>query len=185
MADWLQGRVQDAEHKLRDLTAVQRAGSFRTSWPHYDLGRVLAAQGRLAAALRVFEQVMDDRGLGHVGVAEVRYARDELDAALDHATAGVEACRRVAHDLPLAIGLAVLAWVRQAGGDPEGAMEAIEEAAALVPAADVTALLNPVPTVQARLLLARGETDEAAAGPPPAAGTPSATCATHGNASTW
>jgi len=39
--------------------------------------------------------------------------------------------------------------------------------------------------VQARLLLARGETDEAAAGPPPAAGTPSATCATHGNASTW
>jgi LuxR family transcriptional regulator, maltose regulon positive regulatory protein len=162
VADWLQGRVRDAELELRDLTGVQRAGSFRTSWPHYDLGQVLVAQGRLAAALRVFEQVIDAPGLGHVGVAEVRYARDELDAALDHASAGVEACRRLAHDLPLAIGLATLARARQAAGDPDGALEAIEEAAGLVPATEVTALLNPVPTVEARLLLARGETDEAA-----------------------
>lgn len=162
VADWLQGRVRDAERKLRELVSVQRAGSFRSTWPHYDLGQVLLAQGRLDAALEVFEQVIEDPGLGHVGVAEVGFARDELDAALDHATAGVEACRLLAHDLPLAIALAMLARVRQARGDPEGAAKAIDEAARVVPAGDVTALVNPVPTERARLLLARGEVSEAA-----------------------
>ena len=161
VAWWLQGRVRDAEHKLRELVRMQRARSFRTSWPHYDLGQVLLAQGRLAAALQVFEQVADEPGLGHVGVAEVLHARDQLDAALDHATAGVDTCRQLAHDLPLAIALAMLARIRQARGDPDGAAEAIGEAARLESSADVTALLNPVPTEQARLLLARGETDEA------------------------
>ena len=123
---------------------------------------MLLAQGRLDAALEVFEQVIEDPGLGHVGVAEVGFARDELDAALDHATAGVEACRLLAHDLPLAIALAMLARVRQARGDPEGAAKAIDEAARVVPAGDVTALVNPVPTERARLLLARGEVSEAA-----------------------
>ncbi|HET7516316.1 MAG TPA: hypothetical protein VFN05_01210 [Actinomycetes bacterium] len=183
VADWLQGRVRDAERRLRVLVSVQRAGSFRSTWPHYDLGQVLLAQGRLDAALDVFEQVIEDPGL--VGVAEVRFARDELDAALDHATAGVEACRLLAHDLPLAIALAMLARVRQARGDPEGAAEAIDEAARVMPAGDVTGLVNPVPTERAASCSPTARSARPPAGPAPGGGTRLTTCATSGSASTW
>ena len=55
-----------------------------------------------------------------------------------------------------------LAWIRQAQGDPGGALEAMGEAgrAALGPA--VTGLLNPVPAQRARLLLAQGDVAAAA-----------------------
>ena len=61
---------------------------------------------------------------------------------------------------PLAAGLATLAWIRQATGDPAGALDAIGEAmrAAPIPAG----LLNPVPAQRARLLLAQGNLDAAA-----------------------
>ena len=53
-----------------------------------------------------------------------------------------------------------LAWIRQATGDPAGALEAIGEAehASPVPAG----LLNPVPAQRARLLLAQGDVAAAA-----------------------
>ena len=48
-----------------------------------------------------------------------------------------------------------LAWIRQAGGDPAGALEAIGEAVRAEPGP--VGLLNPVPAQHARLLLAQGD----------------------------
>jgi LuxR family transcriptional regulator, maltose regulon positive regulatory protein len=126
----------------------------------------------LGAALRNFEQALEvasdpggalpPAGIAHAGMAEVLYQRGELDAALQHATEGVRLCRQLTYALPLAIGLAVLARVRQAQGDQAGALQAIREAERVMPDPEVTSLLNPVPAVAARLLLAHGRLAEAA-----------------------
>jgi len=136
-----------------------------------DLGEVQRAQGNLDAALATYQQALDTAGessqaahtgLAHVGLAQVLYERNELDAALDYATRGVTLCRQLAFTPPLAIGLAVVAWIRHAYGDPEGAVEAMGEAGRAGLSPQVIALLNPVPSQQARLLLAQGDVSMAA-----------------------
>jgi LuxR family maltose regulon positive regulatory protein len=97
-----------------------------------------------------------------VGVAEVLYERDELDAAHTHATRGVGLSRQLAYTQPLASGLGMLARIRQAQGDAAGALEAIGQAQRVELSPHVVTLLNPVPVWRARVLLARGEVAEAA-----------------------
>jgi LuxR family maltose regulon positive regulatory protein len=87
----------------------------------------------------------------------VEYERNELDAALRHVTEGVPLCRQFVYTPPLSAGLATLAWIRQATGDPSGAREAMEQALRAAPARSVTVLLDPVPALRARLLLAQGD----------------------------
>ena len=101
-------------------------------------------------------------GIAHVGLAEVLCEQDELEAALDHVTEGVQRCRQLANSLPLTAGLATLARIRQARGDRPGAMAAIAEAGEVGPSPEVVDLFNPVPVQRARLLLADGEVDQAA-----------------------
>jgi LuxR family transcriptional regulator, maltose regulon positive regulatory protein len=95
-------------------------------------------------------------------VAEVLYERDELPAAHEHATQGIALCQQLAYTQPLATGLGMLARIRQAHGDPAGALEAIGQAQRIKLSPQVVTLHNPVPVWRARLLLARGEVAEAA-----------------------
>ena len=95
-----------------------------------------------------------------MGLAEVAYRRDELDLALRHASEGIALCRQFVYTTPLADGLATLAMIRQAAGDPAGALEAIAEAEQASPGP--AGLLNPVPAQRARLLLAQGDLPAAA-----------------------
>jgi LuxR family maltose regulon positive regulatory protein len=164
MAAWMDGRVSDAERELRALATAtpHTASSYQTAWPRFVLGRVLLTQGRLTAAERAFAATSGDLPLGHVGLATVAYQRDDLDRAMDEAVAGVDGCRRLAHALPLAESLATLAWLRHATGDARGALDALDEASRALPSRGVTALLDPVPTMRVRLLLAQGDVDEAA-----------------------
>src|SRR5262249_60696790 len=83
-------------------------------------------------------------------------------AALDRAAGGVPLCRQLAFPRPLAAGLAVVAWVRHAHGDAAGALEAMGEAGQAGLSPQVAALLNPVPSQRARLLLAQGDVHAAA-----------------------
>jgi len=99
-------------------------------------------------------------GPGYVGLAEAAYQRNELDTALRHVTEGIELCRQFAYTPPLAAGLVTLAWIRQATGDPAGALAAIGEARQVSPGPP--GLLNPVPAQRARLLLAQGDLAAAA-----------------------
>jgi LuxR family transcriptional regulator, maltose regulon positive regulatory protein len=137
----------------------------------YDLGEVQRAQGNLDAALATYRQALDTAvessqtayaGLAYVGLAQILYERDELDAALDHATRGVTLCWQLAFTLPLAIGLAVVARIRYAHGDAAGAREAMGEAGQVGLSPQVAALINPVPSQRARLLLAQGDVHAAA-----------------------
>ena len=134
----------------------------------YDLGQVQRAQGNLDAALLTYRQALEaagensraaHTGMAHVGLAQVLYERNELSAALDHATRGVTLCRQLIFTTPLATGLALLARIRHAQGDAAGAMEAMGEAERVELSPQVIALLNPQ---RARLLLAQGDVRAAA-----------------------
>jgi LuxR family maltose regulon positive regulatory protein len=173
VAEWLRGRLPEAEQALAGLVAEQRgAGERYFARLCYDLGQVQRAQGRLGAALATYQQALDaaggaarllpPAGMALVGQAGVLYERGELEAARDRATEGVGSWRQLSYSLQLVAGLATLARIRQAQGDPAGALEVIAEAERVQLSPTVVALFNPVPALRARLALARGEVAEAA-----------------------
>ena len=175
MAEWLRGRLLQAEHAFESSIAQWRQVGEPTlaAWGSHHLGQVQRVQARQGAALDTYQQALEittppgqpalpASGLPHVGMAEVAYQRDELDAALAHVMEGIARCRQFAYSQALAMGLATLAWIRQAKGDQAGALDVIGEAERIAPSSVVTSLLNPVPAQRARLLLAQGEVTAAA-----------------------
>ncbi len=170
MADWLGGRLTQAEHGLVDVVAERSAAGERYLAVRgcHDLGHVQQAQGRLGAALRTCQHGLEiasepaqmplpAAGMAHVGIAEILYERGELDAALRHATEGVALCRQLAYRPPLATGLVALARIRLAQDDQVGALDAIDQADATMPGPGMVDLLNPAPTLRARLLMTQGD----------------------------
>lgn len=172
-AAWLAGRLDEAEVLLEAAIAEREVEEE----PHlatralFDLGQVQLACGQPRAAERTYRRAlamldaassepMPAAGLQHVGLAEVLRQRDDLDAALRHATVGVELCRLIAGTEPAAFGLATLAWIRYVQGDREAALATMDEAVRAVVSAEVVALFNPAPAERARLLLALGEVNE-------------------------
>ena len=171
-AEWLRGRLADAEQAFVSSIAGWQAGQ-PLSWGVYQLGQVQRAQGRLDAAAETYQKTLDiaaesgpppapPAGPAYVGLAEVAYQRNELDSALWQVTEGIAVCRQFLYPAPLGTGLVTLAWIRQAQGDPGGALEAMGEAGRAALGPGVTGLLNPVPSQRARLLLAQGDVSAAA-----------------------
>ena len=165
VAEWLRGRLDEAERAFASsVTGWRETGQLTLiMWDYYSLALVQRAQGRLDAAVLTCEQALDSlvaAGPGYAVLADIAYQRDELDVALRHATEGIALCRQFVYTPPLAGGLATLAMIRQATGDPAGALEAITEAGQAAPGP--AGLLNPVPARRARLLLAQGDLAAAA-----------------------
>ena len=173
VAEWLRGRLAEAERAfVSGMAGWQAAGQPTiTAWGCYELGQVQRARGRLDAAVRTCRQALEftaapgqpplpAAGPAYVGLAEVAYQRNEMDTALRHVTEGIALSRQFVYTTPLAAGLVTLAWIRQATGDPAGALEAIGEAMQAAPGPP--GLLNPVPAQRARLMLAQGDVTEAA-----------------------
>ena len=172
-AEWLRGRLAEAERSFVPSIAARRAVGLLTwsAWKSYELGQVQRAQGRLDAAALTFQQELENAaehgrpplpaaGLAYAGLADVAYQRNELDTALRHAREGIALGRQFVYTTPMAACLATLAWIRQASGDPAGAREAIGEAIRAAPGPP--GLFNPVPASWARLLLAQGDIAAAA-----------------------
>jgi LuxR family transcriptional regulator, maltose regulon positive regulatory protein len=174
-AEWQRGRLAEAERAFVSSIAGWRAAGdpILAAWSSNHLGQVQRAQGRLDAALGTYQEAMEAAaepggpalqaaGPALVGMAAVLYERGQLDAALRHATQGTALCRQLGFSLPLVAGLATLARIRQAHGDRAGALEAIAEAEQVGLSPAMVGLLNPVPTLRARLALAHGDAAEAA-----------------------
>jgi LuxR family transcriptional regulator, maltose regulon positive regulatory protein len=167
-AEWLRGRLAEAERAFVSSLAGRRAAGLTTmaAVAGYELGVVQRAQGRLDAAARTAQEVLEitaplgrpplpGAGPGYVALAELAYQRNDLDTALRLAVEGIALCRQFVYSTLLGIGLATLAWIRQATGDPAGALAAMSEAMQAAPGPP--GLLNPVPAQRARLLLAQGD----------------------------
>src|SRR5262249_11411911 len=133
----------------------------------YDLGQVQRARGHLDAAAATYRQALDTAGEdssqtaltgpAHVGLAQVLYEPNEPARPIHPARRGVTLCRHLAFPPSLATGLAVVVRIRQAQGDADGALEAMGEAGQAGLSPQVIAVLNPVPSQRARLLLAQGD----------------------------
>jgi LuxR family maltose regulon positive regulatory protein len=175
LAEWLRGQLAEAERALSSTISEWRAVGERglAAVMRDHLGQVQRAQGRLDAAHRTYREAlaitappggpaMPGAGAAHVGLAEVAYERNEFDEAMEHVTQGIPLCRQFVYTPPLATGLAILAWIRQANGDPGGASEAMGQAERAAPGPGVTVLLSPVPVQRARLQLAQGDLAAAA-----------------------
>jgi LuxR family maltose regulon positive regulatory protein len=173
LAEWLRGRLAEAERALVSRIAWWRTAGEPTVaiWGDvYELSQVQLARGRLDEADRTCQRALEistagrpsvtAAGPAHVGLGQAAYQRDDLDAALHHVSEGVALCRQLAYTPPLATGLATLAWIRQATGDPAGALDAIGQAMRAAPGPP--GLLNPVQAQRARLLLAHGDLAAAA-----------------------
>jgi LuxR family transcriptional regulator, maltose regulon positive regulatory protein len=174
MADWVRGRLAEAEDRLVKVVAEQQAAGERylAVRPACDLGQVRQARGRLDMALSAYQhglliaagagRPLPPAGVALVGMAEVFYKRDDLSAAAQYATKGVALCRQLAYTQPLATGLATLAWIRHAQGSQNEALQLIEEAEQAGPDPDLGRFFYPVPAWRARLLLALGDAEAAA-----------------------
>ncbi len=171
IADWLRGRLADAERVFVPSIAGWADRPTITVWGRHILGQVQRARGRLDTATLACRQALERTALpgrptlpaagpAYVGLAEVAYQRSELDDALRYVTEGIALCRQLAYTPPLAAGLVTLAWIRQAAGDRAGALQAMGEAGQAAPGPP--GLLNPVPAQRARLLLAQGNLPAAA-----------------------
>src|SRR5687768_2828283 len=178
-AEWLRGLPAEAERgfysSISSLAAWGATGQLTlVAWGYDHLAHAQRARGHLGAALATYQEaleavagdpgqpVMPAAGIAHVGLAEVHYERDQLDAALEHATQGVALARQLGWTLPLVAGLAVLARIRQAQGDPAATLQAIREAERVQIGDAVVGLLNPAPALRARLELANGQVQAAA-----------------------
>jgi MalT-like TPR region len=115
---------------------------------------VQRARGRLGAALGTYRQLLEvaaapgqpalpAASIAQVGMAEMLYERGQLDAALDHATQGVALSRQLGWTRSLVAGLAILAWIRHAPGDPAGAVAAMREAERVQLSPASPTLFNP------------------------------------------
>ena len=173
VVEWLRGRLAEAERAFTSSVAGWQAVGqpALTAWHRYQLAQVQRALGRLDSAVQTSQQALKATvvpgrppvpavGLAYVGLAEVAYERNELDSALEYVTEGIPLCRQFLYGTSLAAGLATLAWIRQATGDPAGALEAIGEAEQALPVP--AGLLYPAPAQRARLLLAQGDVAAAA-----------------------
>jgi LuxR family maltose regulon positive regulatory protein len=170
MAEWLRGRPAEADRLLSPAAGQRSAAGegFLAAWVCHVLCQAQRAQGQLDAVVGTCRRTLEitappgrpaapAAGAAYVNLGEDAYQRDELDTALRHVTAGITLCRQLAYPAPLAAGLVTLAWIRQAGGDQAGALDAIGEAGRFAPGPAVNGLLNPVPAERARLLLAQGD----------------------------
>ena len=173
VGEWLRGQPAQAERTLMSSIAEWRAAGLPTltSWVLYLLSQVQRAQGSMDACTGTCRQALEmiampgrspppAAGPAYVGLADVAYQRNELDTALQQVTEGITLCRHFPYMPPLAAGLVTLAWIRQASGDPEGALAAIGEAERI--ASGPAGPLNPVPAQRARLLLLQGNIAAAA-----------------------
>ncbi|HEU5268123.1 MAG TPA: LuxR C-terminal-related transcriptional regulator [Jatrophihabitans sp.] len=173
MAEWMRGRLGNAERIFAaGIGSWRTAGQFTTTaWGTYMLARIQRARGHLDAAAETCRKALrftapaEQRplpaaGPAYVGLADIAYQRNELDRALRHVTCGIALCRQFVHTPPLAAGLATLAFVRQASGDPAGATAAMAEAERFAPGPP--GLVNPIPAQRARLHLLQGDVAAAA-----------------------
>jgi LuxR family maltose regulon positive regulatory protein len=175
LADWLRGRLGAAGQQFTAAIAGWRGAgqsALAAQGCNY-LGQIRRAQGNLDTALDAYTDLLQITalpdgtrspvaGIGHVGIAEVAYQRGDLAAARRELDTGLPLCRQLSDTLALAAGLATLAWIRQAEGDPAGARQAMAEAERSGPSPAAAGLLNPVPAERARLALAQGDTTAAA-----------------------
>jgi LuxR family maltose regulon positive regulatory protein len=173
LALWARGELESAHRTFADALALMRASGHALDAIRgaFVLGDLRAAQGRLREAAEIYE-----RGLAvaaqagpeatetdelHLGLAELRREWGDLEAAMAHLQAVTTSAERAAHVGNRQRWCTAMARVREARGDPSGALELLDEA-------ETHDIRSPIPRVRpiaamkVRIRLALGRVAEAA-----------------------
>jgi LuxR family maltose regulon positive regulatory protein len=134
------------------------------------LGDMQAAENRLRQAAQTYQhalQLAGERplpyiGEAHLGLAQILYEWNDLDAAQRHGQQGVQLARQIEHtDKPIA-GEVFLARLKLAQGDVIGAAAILDEASQSVQQHHFTFCLPEVVAAQVLALLRQGDLSAAA-----------------------
>ena len=160
------------EYLSEAITTNQRAGNaFAALLATRGLAELQVMGGHLHRAADLYRQALllaqqrpfPAAGLAHVGMGELLYEWDDLDGAMRHLTEGIELGEQSGGTSIVLPGHALLARVKWARGDPEGALRAIRDdettAQGLTPSSRD---LNRIVAYGARLRLAQGDLGGAA-----------------------
>jgi len=172
---YAQNALEAAEAALSDLTGV---------WAQFSPALAMAATavlvelqlaaGQLRAAAFTCRQgvnighsiARDDSseillGSIYLGLAELHYEWNELPAAAQNAAWAIEHSRAGQNRRHEAAALGVLAQVKQAQGDPVGALDSIQQAEQLAHQRNITAEMAAIAAQKVKLLIAQGRIGEA------------------------
>jgi LuxR family transcriptional regulator, maltose regulon positive regulatory protein len=173
LAHWTSGDLEAGHAAFSECVArLRRAGHIADIFGcSIALADMRSAQGRLGEAMRTYEQALQGapeqgglilRGTAdmYVGMSEVHRERDDLLAATQHLLRS--------QDLGEHLGLpqnryrwrVAMALIRQAEGDPVGALDLLDEAERLY-MGDFFPNVRPVPALKARVWIAQGRLGEA------------------------
>jgi LuxR family maltose regulon positive regulatory protein len=154
------------------ITASQRAdNAFAALLAMRELAELEVTGGRLHRAADLYRQALrlaEQRpfpaaGLAHVGMGELLYEWDDLDGAMRHLTEGIELGERSGSTSIVFPGHALLARVKWAQGDVDGAIHIIQEDEWSAHSMNLSSRdLNRIAAHGARLRLAQGDVGTAA-----------------------
>jgi LuxR family maltose regulon positive regulatory protein len=175
------GEVAEASRAFQDaIAATEQAGIPAASVAFWcNLAEAQFVQGRLRQALQSCQrgeqadtlaasgpgrapQPTLARGFVYLNRSKIAYERYELEAASRFAEQGLDLLRRGRISLGTETLYALLACIRQALGEGEGAEAAIDQSLQIARGNDIPRLLSLVSAYQARLLLAQKRLDAAA-----------------------
>lgn len=135
------------------------------------LGMVQELQTQLSAAMETFQRVIDMVGqppqpracAAYLGMARIHYQWNDLEAAQQNCTLGVQLARQIEGiDTPVS-GAVFLAKVMLAQGDEVGAIKVLSDLAREAEQRGFSMQQPRIAALKARILLRQGHIDEAAA----------------------
>ncbi|MCD6053466.1 MAG: ATP-dependent transcriptional regulator [Rubrobacteraceae bacterium] len=131
------------------------------------LGRLREAEVQFRRAMRFVTEegveLLPAAGAVHIGMADLRYERNDLDGAERELKRGIELAEQTREVSNLVWGYVTLSRVKRARGDEEGALEMTHEAERVARASDADLQIAIVEAWMARLGQARGDLAETAA----------------------
>ncbi|TLS50983.1 tetratricopeptide repeat protein [Paenibacillus antri] len=173
LASWTSGDLETAYRMFEGgLERVQRAGNVSDAvGGAIALADIRIAQGRLREALRIYERGLqlaseqgglELRGTAdlYVGMSELCRERNDLHAAERHLASSVQSGERAGFPQNRYRRNVAMARIREAQGDPDGALDLLQEADRLY-AGDFFPNARPVAALKARLRAGQGRVDEA------------------------
>ena len=173
LATWASGDLEAAHRMYAEgMASVARAGHLAdTIGAAVVLADIRIAQGRLHAAMRTYQQGLQlataqgtavVRGAAdmHVGISELCLERNALDEAMQHLRRSQELGELAG--LPKNAGRrrVVMARIRQAEGDLDGALALLDEAEGRF-VADYSPNVRPIAAMKARVWVVQGRLEEA------------------------
>jgi LuxR family maltose regulon positive regulatory protein len=164
------GDMEEAERAFSEAIATIQATGQGSAAVLFmcNMADVYFVRGQLGRALQTCEQAKQlgtvDGALAQPAVGfvdlemgKILYEQNHLSAAKEHLLRGLESLNRVQITIGLESGYGILAQTKQAQGDTEGALAAIDRAVQITQGNDIARLSILTSAYQARIWLARGE----------------------------